>query len=117
MNTYLRLNSFLELKNGWLDGKGYAPSFAFINKMASFFDIVKHRNIQHPYLYPTPEGGILAEWKVGNWDISFEINENSEAGFFHALNLNTDCEIQKEIPITDKGIDLLVAQLLQWKNV
>ena len=43
-----------------------------------------------PHLYPTPEGDIIAEWILGEWAISLEIETISQAAQYEALNLRSN---------------------------
>ena len=88
-----RLAEIAELKDGWYDGKGKAFDKRRLVKLAELF----HTNYsleQQPYLYPTPDGKIQAEWDVGRWRVSLEIEPSSMQGDYYALNLDSDAERQ-----------------------
>lgn len=86
-----RLAEIAELKDGWYDGEGKAFDKCRLAKLAELF----HTNYsleQQPYLYPTPDGTIQAEWDVGRWRVSLEIEPSSMQGDYYALNLDSDAE-------------------------
>lgn len=41
------------------------------------------------YLYPTAKGGIQAEWSLGDWKVSLEIDLAGQIAEWQALNLKT----------------------------
>ena len=42
------------------------------------------------YLYPIPSGGIVAEWTIGAWEASAEIDELGSLVTLNSVNMNTD---------------------------
>jgi len=71
-----RLTSFSCLSDGWLDGEGKAPSPDILDLAMSMLDSLRESlpDLPIPSLYPTPEGGIQAEWVIGRWaaDLAFD---------------------------------------------
>jgi len=86
LDVPLRLEELSSLKNGWLDGKGIAPAPEKLKTLASLFDSYFAENLPLPYLYPTPEGAIQAEWSVGDWEVSLEINLDQFDAEYQAVN-------------------------------
>jgi hypothetical protein len=61
-----RCEEFRSLEDGWLDGQGRAPSWAFIQRAEkAIWHLVGLLGIDRPHVYPTPEGGLQAEWDAG----------------------------------------------------
>lgn len=85
-----RLEELAGLKDGWLNGKGSALDRERLKLLAgnfrTYFDIA----LPLPHLYPTPEGGVLAEWTLGHWAISVDIDLASQTAQFHAAHLTAD---------------------------
>ena len=75
--------------------------------MAEFFK-TNYSLEQQPYLYPTPDGTIQAEWDVGRWRVSLEIEPSSMQGDYYALNLDSDAERQE-------AFNLLESE--QWRQL
>ncbi len=69
-----RLEELAQLQDGWLDGKGRAPDRASFIRLAQAFDERFSTDLPLPHLYPTPEGGVQAEWTLGPWEVSLEIS-------------------------------------------
>lgn len=72
-----------ELRDGWMNGKGSAPpadvvEFAQHVVTAIVADLDPATEL---FLYPTPDGGVRAEWEIGPEEFSLEICEPQRAGF------------------------------------
>ena len=89
LDVATRLETLAELEEGWLDGKGYAPDRTQLAWLSTAFDTIYDPVLPLPYLYPTAEGGIQAEWSLGDWEISLEIDLAGQVAEWQALNLNT----------------------------
>lgn len=98
-----RVEELGELPNGWLNGKGLALNKEKAQEFANLFYSFYSEDLVLPYLYPTAEGGLLAEWQLNNWDISLEINLNNLNAELHALNLQTDEEQEKELQLAKEA--------------
>jgi hypothetical protein len=85
----LRLEELAALQNGWLDGTGVAPNKDALPKLARLFDTSFDSDLPLPFLYPTPEGGLQAEWNLGDWSVTLEIELEHLGAAYHALDLKT----------------------------
>ena len=56
-------------------------------------------NLRLPYLFPTPAAQVLAEGSLAPWSLSLEIVPVAKRGYWHALNLETDEEAEKELDL------------------
>lgn len=87
LDIEIRLEKLAELQNGWLDGKGFALNKTALKKLTHDFDCYFASDLPLPYLYPTAEGGIQAEWSHDNWEVSLEINLQQQTGEYQAFHL------------------------------
>ena len=87
MDMPARLEELAELKEGWLDGKGQALDPSGLTWLFTSFETLYDSALPLPYLYPTVEGSIQAEWTLGEWEISLEIVLLQKRADYHALNL------------------------------
>lgn len=85
-----RLDELRLLKDGWLEGESKAPSAEGIDWLEKAFDFHYPDETELPHLYPSPEGGISAEWSNERWDLSLDINLTDKCGTWHGLDLETD---------------------------
>jgi hypothetical protein len=84
-----RLEELAQLRDGWLDGKGRAPERGALLRLTQAFDEHYAPELPLPYLYPTAEGGVQAEWTLGGWEASLEIELPAMEAQFQALHLKT----------------------------
>jgi hypothetical protein len=93
LDATLRLEQIADLKDGWLDGKGIALDKEKLTWLSNQFDAHFDGNLPLPYLYPTAEGGIQAEWSLNGFEVSLEIDLTNLIAEYQALNLKDDvCE-------------------------
>jgi len=85
----LRLEELAALQNGWLDGTGVAPNKDALPNLARLFDTSFDSDLPLPFLYPTRESGLQAEWYLGDWSATIEIELEHLGTAFHALDLKT----------------------------
>ncbi len=93
LDLALRLEQLGLLQDGWLDGQGLAPQQEGLQWMAGIFDASLDAQLPLPHLYPTPEGGLQAEWNLADWSVSLEIDLRDHRGEFQALNLRRTEEL------------------------
>ena len=89
-----QLDEMRSLQSGWLEGEGLAPSEAGLTWLAGVFDQHFPVTMPLPYLYPTPTGGVQAEWSFGPREVTFEVNLDAYSGEWHEFDLeaNESCE-------------------------
>ena len=88
----VRIDELKQLGPGWLDGKGLAISAQQLDWIAETFATYYPDDVKLPYLFPTLEGNLLAEWSLGKHAVSFEMDLKARTGDWHVLNLETDEE-------------------------
>lgn len=84
-----RLEDLATLQDGWLNGKGKALDGGMLQRLAQDFDQYFDTELPLPYLYPTPEGGIQAEWAFAGSEISLEIDPVTLEASYQAVDLIT----------------------------
>ena len=107
-----RLDELRGLKDGWLEGRGKAPSSDGLNWLAQTFEQNFPDGIPLPFVYPTADGGVQAEWSLGPHEVSLEIDLETHKGQWHCLNMQTDADDSDELSLGDAiGWEWLVAQI------
>lgn len=91
------------LKDGWYDGKGFAPSTEGLDWLSNKFYEYYPDTLTLPHVYPMAEGGVRIEWLFGRWDVSVEIDLGERTGEWHSLHLDTDDEEAKRLDLSAKG--------------
>jgi hypothetical protein len=97
LDVTLRLEALAALHDGWLDGRGFAPNQTGLDWLATTFEENFDTSLALPYLYPTAEGGIQAEWSLGTWEISLEINLVNHTAEYQAADIQSDAVIEFEL--------------------
>ena len=91
------------LQDGWLDGHGRAPNPVGLDWLTNLFNQQYSDDLVLPCLYPTPEGGVQAEWSLPPHDISLDNDLSSHRGEWHRLNLLTDEEETRTLELDNAG--------------
>ena len=101
------------MKDGWYDGRGLAPTAEGLDWLSWAFNEHYPDNVGLPSVYPVAEGGVRLEWSIGPRDISLEIDLQTRAGAWHALDLATDDEDVQLLNLNSKADwDWMVQRLL-----
>jgi hypothetical protein len=112
-----RLNELSQLEHGWLDGDGKALDTKELQWLTACFDRFFWSGVPLPYLCPTIEGGIFAEWVSETKDNSLEINLNQHTGHWHSLNHQDQTFTEQDLDLnSNDSWNWLCEQILQQKN-
>lgn len=102
LDVECRLEELAELRDGWLDGKGRAPDPIGLRWLALAFDAALDPIVPLPYLYPTAEGGIQAEWMLEDWEASLDIDLDRRCADWQAYNVaSRECR-EQEIDLSEE---------------
>lgn len=95
-----QLNNIAKLENGWFDGKGSTFNYDELKLLSDKFKQNFSPDIDSPYLYPTPDNCIRAEWTFKRYEVSLEIEIPSLNAYYHQLNLDTNEDIDAELQLS-----------------
>jgi hypothetical protein len=70
----VRIDELKLLKRGWLDGKGEALDAQQLDWVVDAIRNYYPDDATLPYLSPTPEGNLFAEWSLDGNSVSLEID-------------------------------------------
>lgn len=105
-----RLGELGKLAKGWLNGEGVPLDGAGVTWMADTLKAAEGSGLPRPYLYPTPEGGLQAEWSFHGAEVSAEIDLATHQAELVGVHTKTGASSDKKINLgTTRGIDELVA--------
>ncbi len=113
LDVPLRLVELANLTDGWLDGDGIAPTHEGLEWLSGSFDTQYAPDLQLPYLYPTPEGNVQAEWNLGDWSVSVVFDLRQRSADFQALHLKTDESLDEHFDLDVADGWLAVNQALR----
>lgn len=106
LDVLARLDAFRTLKDGWLEGQGFALSHAGIDWFSRMFSQAYPDHLPLPYTYPTPDGGIRLEWALNHIESSLEVDLTTRSAYWHELDVNSDAEHERH---------LLLEQIDDWR--
>lgn len=89
-----RIKFLKTLEDGWHDGEGKRPDPEGLDWFTNKLEQWGLADSLAPYLYPTEEGGVQAEWRKDNNYITLEIDLVEQSGYLHSLHLEDDHEIE-----------------------
>lgn len=101
LDVATRLDELRELNDGWLEGGGIAPTKEGLDWLARAFEEHYPDDLPLPFLYPTAEGGIQAEWSLEPHELSIEIDLMNRTGEWHGLNMKTTAEETRSLSFED----------------
>lgn len=101
MDPRVQLEKLKVLRDGWFDGDGSPVSLDLLVRVGTWFDQHLSEDTPLPRLYPTPEGGVEAEWLIGRLDVSIEFDEAAGIVEWHAMDLDTGKADEKTIDFDD----------------
>ena len=97
----MRVAELSQLRDGWLNGEGLALQPEGLQWLSDAFELNYDYELPLPHLYPTPEGGVQAEWMFGREDVSLNVDLERKVGAYNRLNLDTDDAEDAEIALDD----------------
>lgn len=114
LDVSARLDELRCLKDGWLDGKGIAPKHDRLDWLTQVFGKYFPDDLPLPYIYPTAEGGVQAEWSFKPNEITLEMDLGAQSAEWHSLNLETGVEAPRGLNLNEpKDWEWLVDQIRQ----
>lgn len=85
MSLERRFDELAQLHAGWLDGEGAAPDAMVLDRARRLLADLLHFDVPRPRVFPTLEGGVQAEWSVGNHEVSITFEPD---GRLYAVSVN-----------------------------
>ena len=102
LDPRVQLEKLKQLRDGWLDGvRGRALDRSMLDRVGAW--LIEHlpEDAYLPRLYPTPEGGLEAEWLVGRMDLSIEFDPIAQTVEWHAMHLDTEVVDERTLRLED----------------
>jgi hypothetical protein len=97
----VQLETLRRLRDGWLDGAGVAPPEGLLHRVRDWFNEHLTDDTPLPRLFPTPEGGVEAEWVIDRQDVSLEFDPQAQRVEWHALDLDTRAVEERTVSLSD----------------
>jgi len=92
MALEVRLDVLAILKPGWLDGQGETPTPVALDRARATLRtlLTECPDIGAPGIFPTPAGGIQAEWDIEQWAIEILFSPNGEVEYAETNSLTLE---------------------------
>ena len=99
MQNAERCMGLMELVPGWLDGEGVPPTRELLELVGAWLNEHQRQDLEQPKLFPTPEGGVEAEWRIGRLDLSVEFDPRSGMAEWHLLDLHSGAVVEQQVAL------------------
>jgi hypothetical protein len=118
LDVQTRLEELALLKNGWLEGGGLAPSQEGLEWFGVEFRRHFPDDLPLPHIYPTPEGGLQAEWSTEGAELSLEVNLQSRMADWCMIAKDADGYEERSIDLSnDSGWKVLEQEVRAYQEV
>ena len=103
LDPLVQLEQLRQLSAGWLDGDGEPPGRDLLGLVEQWLEEHQRDDDEPPRLYPTAEGGVEAEWRIGRLDLSIEFDPSSGMVEWHALDLDSGVVDEQQVSLRDSS--------------
>jgi len=87
------------LQEGWFRADSRPLDQRLLTVFSNFIGaLLADGTIPPPFVYPTPEGNVQAEWSFPSWEVSVMIVAATEMVCLHAVHLDGDDDREIELP-------------------
>lgn len=103
-----RIEVLTHLKDGWLNGQGKAITKPKLSEFTRLFESNYSPDLPLPYLFPTIDGNIQAEWSNEQFEISLHVDLENLASQMHILDLDSKQGLE---------LDFDLSMVEGWENL
>lgn len=97
-----RLAELRELKNGWLEGEGLPPDQPGLEWLERLFEEQYPDELPLPYLCPTADGGVHAEWSFPPLEVGVDIDLTERRAVWYSVDLGSDKDDTRDLNLDDE---------------
>ena len=90
-----KLDALASLSDGWLEGRGIAPTSDNLNRLANEIAQYFPTNLDYPSVAPTEDGNVIFEWIRPKARIELEVNFADQSIELYATNVLSDEFVEK----------------------
>ena len=105
-----RLEELKGLQEGWFNGEGKPLDDAALDWLSDRFEQLYPDDLRLPYVFPTVEGNVLAEWSFSLHKITLDINLETHESEWYVLNMHDSSEEERLFNLDDDGSWMLMAE-------
>lgn len=116
-NIAARLDEFRDMRNGWLEGEGSAPSHAGLDWLADSFNRHFPNDAPLPYAYPTEDGGIRMEWPQDDNALILEVDIEDHKGEWLRFSRSSEDCTERTLDLDNPGDwNWLASEIIKHTN-
>lgn len=105
--------SLRALGAGWCDGEGTSFDQAALDWVAKLLrGVVEGFELATPYVYPTPEGRVRAEWSRASWEVAVELDSRAKTAAVYAVRLDADETHERDFNLVEPGEETRLGSFL-----
>lgn len=97
-----RLAELRELKNGWLEGEGLPPDQPGLEWLERLFEERYPDELPLPYLCPTADGGVHAEWSFPPLEVGVDIDLTERRAVWYSVDMGSDKDDTRDLDLDDE---------------
>ena len=97
-----RLDELRDMQDGWFESQGVAPSHDGLDWLAACFERSYPDDLRLPYIYPTFDGGIQAEWSFPSREIDLEVDLSTHQANLYNLDLQSEDDEITSLNLADR---------------
>ena len=103
LDTVSCLYRLRRLEDGWLNGEGLAPDHDSLTWLSQRFEDLYPESLPRPHIYPTPEGGVQAEWSIPPHDVELVIDLYSRRAGWYSFFGEDDEMSERQLDLADSA--------------
>ena len=113
--VWSRLDALNQVPDGWLDGEGAAPTAHALSIARRVLArlLADSQSVTKPTVFPTPRGGIQAEWIIGDWAAEIEFPAD-ESGSVQADAVHVQTGAVQSVAFEQGGLSEDAGRLSEW---
>jgi hypothetical protein len=97
------------VETGWFDGVGEPVDEGVLAEAERVIDKLEESQIDPPYVYPTPDGGIRFEWPLDGFEVLVELH--ADGYLLQRIDVRDGSYVSEELPLGAPGV---YGQVVSW---
>ena len=107
-----RITELSNLRHGWLNGRGNKPDEKGLEWFMDKFNSKYNFLLPIPYMYPTAEGGLIAEWSFDGYEISLTIDVANKLAEYHEVHITDEADKFVDMDLTENEDWMVLNEML-----
>lgn len=101
-----QIESLAELPDAWYDAESHKYNREELEWLRATLDgIVRAFKLPTPYVYPTPEGNVRAEWSIGGSEVVAELSLSERTGYVIVTRIDSGGFVEHTVRFAEPGAE------------